>query len=172
MHQTSQPNGCLISHFAATCKPLLVGPTLLIKNHNSAFLVMISHEHSMPFEGPKLATRGGEWEPIKISSKFETSAYIPKSPQVLEPRSARIGMNKLSQGRRPRLQLGSKSERNFSNRNTADTDRSDRCTGPVWPVGQFKIRQTGLTGHAHWSDRCRPENPQTTFKSWILSKRI
>ena len=24
--------------------------------------------------------RGGEWEPIKISSKFESSAYIPKSP--------------------------------------------------------------------------------------------
>jgi len=29
-------------------------------------------------EGPKLTTRGGEWEPIQISSKFETSAYVPK----------------------------------------------------------------------------------------------
>ena len=24
---------------------------------------------------------GGEWEPIKISSKFKSSAYIPKSPK-------------------------------------------------------------------------------------------
>ena len=30
-------------------------------------------------EGPKPST-GGEWEPIKISSKFESSAYVPKSP--------------------------------------------------------------------------------------------
>jgi hypothetical protein len=32
-------------------------------------------------EGPKPVTRGGEWEPIKISSKFESSAYVPKSPK-------------------------------------------------------------------------------------------
>jgi len=25
--------------------------------------------------------RGSEWEPIKISSKFESSAYVPKSPK-------------------------------------------------------------------------------------------
>src|SRR6185312_9893597 len=24
---------------------------------------------------------GGEWEPIKISSKFKSSAYVPKSPK-------------------------------------------------------------------------------------------
>ena len=30
--------------------------------------------------------RGGEWEPIKISSEIDPSAYIPKSPQPLEPR--------------------------------------------------------------------------------------
>ena len=30
--------------------------------------------------GPKPATRGGEWEPIKISSEIGPSAYIPKSP--------------------------------------------------------------------------------------------
>ena len=38
--------------------------------------------------GPKPATRGGggEWEPIKISSEIDPSAYIPKSPQTLEPR--------------------------------------------------------------------------------------
>ena len=29
---------------------------------------------------------GGEWEPIKISSEIDPSAYIPKSPQALEPR--------------------------------------------------------------------------------------
>ena len=33
-------------------------------------------------EGPKPATRGGEWEPIKISSEIDPSAYIPKSPQA------------------------------------------------------------------------------------------
>ena len=27
---------------------------------------------------------GGEWEPIKISSKFESSAYVPKSPNTRE----------------------------------------------------------------------------------------
>ena len=36
------------------------------------------------FEGPKPATRGGEWEPIKISSKFEPSADIPKNTQALK----------------------------------------------------------------------------------------
>ena len=29
-------------------------------------------------EGPKLATRGGEWEPIKISLEIDPLAYIPK----------------------------------------------------------------------------------------------
>jgi len=32
----------------------------------------------MENEGPKLATRGGEWEPIKISFEIDLSAYIPK----------------------------------------------------------------------------------------------
>jgi len=113
---------------------------------------------------------GGEWEPIKISFKFESSAYIPKPPQTLEPRSARIAMNKLSRSRRPRSQRGSKGERNFSNRSAAHTDRSDRCTGPVWPVGQFKPRLTGLTGLAHRSDRCRPENPQTNLQTMNLEQ--
>jgi hypothetical protein len=81
--------------------------------------------------GPKLATRGGEWEPIKISSEIDPSAYIPKSPQALEPRSARIAMDKLSRNKRPRLQRGSKGERNFTKRSTSHPDRSDRCTGPV-----------------------------------------
>ena len=83
------------------------------------------------FEGPKLATRGGEWKPFEISSKFEPSAYVPKSPQALEPRSARIAIDKLSRSKRPRSQRGSKGERNFINCSIAHTDRSDRCTGPV-----------------------------------------
>ena len=109
----------------------------------------------------------GEWQPIKISSKFETSGYVPKSPQALEPRSARIAMDKLSRSRRPRSQRGSKDERNFSNRSAALTDR---WAGLVWPVGQFKFRQTGLTGLVHRSDRCRPENPQTNLQTTNLEQ--
>ena len=75
---------------------------------------------------------GGEWEPIKISSKFESSAYIPKSLQTLEPRSARIDMNKLSRSRRPRSQRGSKASRNAK---LSCSDRSDRLHRPVKPVG-------------------------------------
>ena len=36
-------------------------------------------------EGPKLATRGGEWEPIKISFEIDLLTYIPKittNPQI------------------------------------------------------------------------------------------
>ena len=113
---------------------------------------------------------GGQWEPIKISSKFEMSAYVPKSPQTLEPRSERIAMDNLSRRRRPRSQRGSKGERNFSNHSTAHTDRSDQCTGPVWSVGQFKPRLTGLTGLAHRSDRCRLENPQTNIQTMNLEQ--
>ena len=89
---------------------------------------------SLP-EGPKLATRGGvNGSRSKFLPKSETSAYVPKSPQALEPRSARIAMDKLSRSRRPRSQRGSKGERNFSNRSAAHTqtdltgalDRSDR----------------------------------------------
>ena len=75
---------------------------------------------------------GGEWEPIKISSKFETSAYVPKSPQALELRSARIAMDKLSRSRRPRSQRGSKASRNAE---LDCRDRSDRLHRPVRPVG-------------------------------------
>ena len=107
---------------------------------------------------------GGEWEPIKISSKFELSAFVPKSPQTLEPRSTRITIDKLSRSRRPRSQRGSKGERNFSNCSAAHTNRSDRCTGPV---GQFKPRLTGL---AHRSDRCCPENPQTNLQTTNLEQ--
>ena len=81
---------------------------------------------SLP-EGPKLATRGGvNGSRSKFLPKSETSAYVPKSPQALEPRSARIAMDKLSRSRRPGSQRGSKSERNFSNRSTTHTDRSDQ----------------------------------------------
>ena len=91
---------------------------------------------------------GGEWEPIKISSKFETSAYVPKSPQALEPRLARIAMDSLSRRRRPRSQRGSKTSRNaeLDCRDRSDRlhrpvglgiqipDRSDRLLRPVRPV--------------------------------------
>ena len=35
-------------------------------------------DHLFDREVPKLATRGGEWEPIKISLEIDPSAYIPK----------------------------------------------------------------------------------------------
>ena len=89
---------------------------------------------------------GGEWEPIKISLKFETSAYVPKSPQALEPRSARIAMNKLSRSRRPRLQRGSKASRNAE---LDCRDRSDRCNTPVRLVTPVRpVEGTGQTGRS------------------------
>jgi len=98
--------------------------------------------------------RGGEWEPIKISSKFETSVYVPKSPQALEPRSARIAMDKLSRSRRPRSQRGSKASRNAE---LDCRDRSDRLHRPVRPVGlgiQIPDR----------SDRSLPDSPPTKLQ--------
>ena len=84
-------------------------------------------------EGPKMATRGGvNGSRSKFLSKSETSAYVPKSPQALEPRSARIAMNELSRSRRPRSQRGSKMSRNAE---LAYSDRSDRLHRPVRPVG-------------------------------------
>src|SRR6185312_11893424 len=67
----------------------------------------------------------------KFLPKSETSAYVPKSPQALKPRSARIAMNKLSCSRRPRSQRGSKASRNAE---LACSDRSDRLHRPVRPV--------------------------------------
>ena len=69
---------------------------------------------------------------MKISLEIDPSAYIPKSPQALEHRSARIAMNKLSRSRRPRSQRGSKASRNTE---LACSDRSDRLHRPVRPVG-------------------------------------
>ena len=113
---------------------------------------------------------GGEWEPIKISSEIDPSAYIPKSPQALEPRSARIAMDKLSRSKRPRLQSGCKGERNFTKRSTAHPDRSDRCTGPVWPVGLGNsncrpvrpVAQTGFSQTAReQSSKCQISSKRT-----------
>ena len=63
---------------------------------------------------------GGEWKPIKISSKFEPSAYIPKnhpSPQAFWPKF-RIAMKQLNQHKKPRT-----SERNHeANRKNCRTD--------------------------------------------------
>ena len=75
-------------------------------------------------EGPKLTTRGGvNGSRSKFLPKYETSAYVPKSPQALKPRSARIAMNKLSRSRRPRSQRRSKMSRNAE---LTCSDRSDR----------------------------------------------
>ena len=106
-------------------------------------------------------TRGGEWEPIKISSKFETSAYVPNSPQALKPRSARIAMNKLSRSRRPRSQHGSKANRNAE---LDCRDRSDRLHRPVRPVG------LGIQTPDR-SDRSPQTARQQSSKSQISSKR-
>ena len=82
--------------------------------------------------------RGGEWEPIKISSKFESSAYIPKSPKPSSVLTkvwssywkAKPTQNASNERAKPR----SKSE---ANRESCRTD----LPGPVWPV-----HWTGLTG--------------------------
>ena len=112
----------------------------------------------------------GEWEPIKISSEIDPSAYIPRSPQALEPWSARIAMDKLSRSKRPRLQRGSKGERNFTNRSTAHPDRSDRCTGPVWPVGLGNsncrpVRPVAQTGQTGLSQTARQQSSKCQISS-------
>ena len=120
---------------------------------------------------------GGEWEPIKISSKSESFAYVPKSPQALQPRSARIAMDQLSRSRRPRSQRGSKASEtsqiiaqltqtgltgvlDWSDRSGWEiqtADRSDRLHRPVRPVGlgnQIPDR----------SDRSLPDSPPTKLQ--------
>ena len=112
-------------------------------------------------EGSKPATRGvwmgADQNFFEIS---KPSADVPKSPQTLKPRSVRIAMDNLSQLRKLGTQRGSKSVRTNSKRSSSGTDRSDRYRRPVWPVKQFKNRQTGLTGLANRSDRWCPENPE------------
>ena len=112
---------------------------------------------------------GGEWEPIKISSKFETSAYFPKSPQALKPRSARIAMNKLSRSRRPRSQRGSKVSRNAEQE---CRDRSDRLHRPVRPVG-LGFENADRSDRFHRPVRpVAPRQPANkSSKLQILSKR-
>jgi len=112
--------------------------------------------------------RGGEWEPIKISLKFESSAYIPKPPQTLEPRSARIAMNKLSRSKRPESQSGSKSERTSQIESAqaqtgltgiedrSDRSRSSRTDRPVWPVSP-----TGLTGGVQKTPKIQFQNRES-----------
>ena len=55
--------------------------------------------------------RGVNGSRSKFLLKFKPSAYIPKPPQTLEPRSARIAMNKLSRSKRPESQSGSKTRK-------------------------------------------------------------
>ena len=46
----------------------------------SQYMVIKLYENSKKYiyEGPKLATRGGEWETVKISLEIDPSAYIPE----------------------------------------------------------------------------------------------
>ena len=82
--------------------------------------------------------RGGEWEPIKISLKFESSAYIPKFPKpssVLTKFWNSYWKTKPTQkAANERAKPRSKSEA------TRKNSRPD-LPGPVWPV-----YWTGLTG--------------------------
>ena len=95
--------------------------------------------NSLDPEGPKLATRGGvNGSRSKFSLEIDSSAYIPKLPQALEPRSARIGMDKLSRSRKPRSQRGSKASRNTE---LDCRDRSDRLHRSVRPVRPVAPRQ-------------------------------
>jgi len=94
----------------------------------------------------------GEWEPIKISSKFESSAYIPKSPKpssvLTKVWSSYWKANPTQKASNERAKPHSKSE---ANRENCRTD----LPGPVWPV-----RWTGLTGALDRSDRsCLPVWP-------------
>ena len=113
-------------------------------------------------EGSKVATRGGEWEPDKISPKFETSAYVPKSPQALEPRSAKIAMDMLSRSRRPRLQRGSKASRNAE---LDCRDRSDRLHRPVRLGNQTPDRSDRLLRPVRPVAPRQPTNKASNVKS-------
>ena len=88
-------------------------------------------------------------------------AYVPKSPQALEPRSARIAMDKISRSRKPRSQRGSKTSRNAE---LNCRDRSDRLHRPVRPVGLGiqipdrllrPVRQVAPRQPANQSSKCQ-----------------
>ena len=94
--------------------------------------------------------RGGEWEPIKISSKFESSAYIPKSPKptsvLTKVWSSYWRAKPTQKALNQRTKTQSESEAKWENFRT-------ELPGPVWPVWW-----TGLTGRvcskrAYRSDR-------------------
>ena len=72
------------------------------------------------------------------SSKFESSTYIPKSPQALEPKSARIAMDKYLEAEDP----------------SRNTKAKARETSQI----AAQHTQTGLTGRAiqTLTDRSRP----------------
>ena len=93
---------------------------------------------------------GGEWEPIKISSKFEPSAYIPKLPKpsnvLTKVWSSYWKANPTQKVSNKRAKPRSKSE---ANRKNCRTD----LPGPVWPVPT-----TGLTGRV-CSKTSRPVLP-------------
>jgi len=49
-------------------------------------LIIISWALAIATEGPKPATRGGEWEPIKTSLEIDPSAYFSKITTNPQPK--------------------------------------------------------------------------------------
>jgi len=84
-------------------------------------------------KGPKLATKGGEWEPIKISFEIDPSAYIPKittNPQILDEVWSSYRRTKPTQIS-PRNEREKTRKRSRKTANLTVRDRSDRCNDPV-----------------------------------------
>ena len=122
------------------------------------------------FEGPKLATRGGEWEPIKISFEIDPSAYISKittNPQVLDEVWSSYRRAKPTQIS-PRNEREKIRKRSRKTANLTVRDWSDRSLWAVRPVGLDLKFQTGQTGCSDRSDRflrpVRPLLPRTEFQ--------
>ena len=82
---------------------------------------------------------GGEWKPIK--NFFRNSNCRPMSqnrpnPQAFWPKFG-VAIEKLTQQKRPRTSERNHEANRKRNRKTVELIclyRSDRCTGPVWPV--------------------------------------
>jgi len=125
--------------------------------------------------------RGDEWEPIKISSKFESSAYVTKSPKpssvLTKVWSSYWKAKPTQKATNVRAKPRSKSEANREKPQnwsawtglTGALDRSDRCTGPVWPV-------SAVQKLADRSDRsCLPVwpvAPRKPPKTWIQTMNL
>ena len=66
-------------------KPAMKGDLDLVVMEINGWSTNLPSLSFIPIEGPKPATRGGEWEPIKISSEIHTVDLYPEnhpSPQA------------------------------------------------------------------------------------------